>query len=150
MKLGTMLRQFSDQIGFAFQNQRLEYLIATWSKCYSFDEVQNLIFGIMNKMAGQFGLKASLHDIPNVFSRGFNYEIAQFYPLYSICSLGYTNVLTSTLVRKNTSPLISLISHLTWSSSVCSVIIFTPKKPIHSCISKNLNLAMIVTTPLHI
>ena len=101
MPLGTMLRQFSDQIGFAFQNEPMNIWVpgtADWSKCEHLEEVQNMIFELMKKMATQFGLKASLHDIPNVFAKGFNSPVAQFYPLFSICSLGYFNIRTANMV----------------------------------------------------
>ena len=99
MKLGTMLRQLSDQIGFAFRNEQLDtYADASWNHCQHFNKVENMIFESMKKLAQQFGMRASLHDIPSLFSKGFNSPVSQFYPLYSICSLGFENVSTFTLV----------------------------------------------------
>ena len=40
----------------------------------------------MKKLAAQFGLKASLHDIPNVYANGFNQPKKMTYPIYSTCT----------------------------------------------------------------
>ena len=101
LKLGTLLRQYSDQIGYSFQNVLIDaYSHNDWSSnCNNFGEVENLIFETMKRIATQFGLKASLHDIPNIFSNGYNkYFGVQFYPLYSICNAD--NLLFFVLVCK--------------------------------------------------
>ena len=98
--LGTMLRQFSDKIGYAFENVPIFHYDAHWSKC-EMDEVENLIFETMNKLAPQFGMKGSLHDVPNVFASGYNTPVAQFYPLFSVCSLGFEDICTHKLVSKS-------------------------------------------------
>ena len=98
--LGTMLRQFSDRIGYAFENVPILPYNAHWSKC-EMGEVENLIFETMKKLAPQFGMKGSLHDIPNVFASGYNTPVAQFYPLFSVCSLGFEDICTHKLVSKS-------------------------------------------------
>ena len=98
LKLGTVLRQFSDQIGFSFQNEPLRYQWPekdVWMTCYEIGQIETLVFGFMKSMATQIGLKSSLQDIPNVFaSTEVDYPKAQFYPLNSICNAGFENVPT--------------------------------------------------------
>ena len=104
LKLGTILRQFSDQLGFSFQNEQIYYQWPrrdTWMTCKEIGQIETLVFEVMKSMATQIGLKASLQDIPNVFaSTELEYPRAQFYPFYSICNAGYYNILTSNLVSK--------------------------------------------------
>ena len=100
---GTLLRLFSDEIGISFQNDPIapyEYPCKDcWEKCYAIDEIENLIHKVMKKIASQFGMKASLHDVPNVFGNGHVYPLKTlFYPLYSICNAG--NIFMMKLVRK--------------------------------------------------
>ena len=90
---GTLLRLFSDEIGISFQNDPIapyEYPCKDcWEKCYAIDEIENLIHKVMKKIASHFGLKASLHDVPNAFGNGYVYPLKTlFYPLYSICNAG--------------------------------------------------------------
>ena len=98
LKLGTILRQFSDQIGFSFQNEPIKYQWPekdVWMTCYEIGQIETLVFGVMKNMATQIGLKSSLQDIPNVFaSTDFDFPPAQFYPLNSICNAGFENVPT--------------------------------------------------------
>ena len=98
LKLGTILRQFSDQIGFSFQNEPIKYQWPekdVWMTCYEIGQIETLVFGVMKNMATQIGLKSSLQDIPNVFaSTEFDFPPAQFYPLHSICNAGFENVPT--------------------------------------------------------
>ena len=104
LKLGTILRQFSDQIGFSFQNELIHYQWPkkdTWMTCNEISHIETLVFEVMKSMATQIGLKSSLQDIPNVFAcTELDYPRAQFYPLHSICNAGYYNVLTDNLVSK--------------------------------------------------
>ena len=104
LKLGTILRQFSDQIGFSFQNELIHYQWPpkdTWMTCNEIGQIETLVFEVMKSMATQIGLKSSLLDIPNVFaSTELDYPKAQFYPLHSICNAGYYSVLTSNLVSR--------------------------------------------------
>ena len=90
LKLGTILRQFSDQIGFSFQNELIHYQWPqkdTWMTCTEIGQIETLVFEVMKSMATQIGLKSSLQDIPNVFATtDFDYPRAQFYPLNSICN----------------------------------------------------------------
>ena len=89
LRLGTLLRLYSDQIGYSFQTAPIDgYSHNDWSSnCNNFGKVENLILETMKIFATQFGLKASLHDIPNIFSNGYIENIlVQFYPLYSICN----------------------------------------------------------------
>ena len=100
LKLGTLLRQYSDQIGFPFQNEKMYFWhYFGWQECNKIGEVENLVFEVMKTMAIQFGLKSSLHDIPNVFANGFVEPRAQFFPLHSICTAG--NIHTMRLVIRS-------------------------------------------------
>ena len=103
LKFGTILRQFSDQIGFLFQNELMHYQWPekdTWMTCNEIGHIETLVFKVMKSMAARIGLKWSLQDIPNVFaSTELDFPRAQFYPLYSICNAGIENVLTLKLVR---------------------------------------------------
>ena len=100
LKLGTLLRQYSDLIGFSFTNEAMGlWMNDEWKVCNTFGEIENLIFETMKTMATEFGLNVSLHDIPNIFANGFNkIPHIQFYPLHSICNAGniYTMKLVST------------------------------------------------------
>ena len=47
VKLGTLIRQYSDKIGFSFTNQPLQYQkinIDNWSTCNAIGNIENLIF----------------------------------------------------------------------------------------------------------
>ena len=102
LKLGTMLRQFSDIIGKSFKNDYIYIIDDYWYICESLTKLEIFVFESMKKMAPQFGMKASLHDIPNVFAKESNDfgQPVQFYPLHSICSLGFENVLLDHFVSK--------------------------------------------------
>ena len=117
VKLGTLIRQYSDKIGFSFTNQPLQYQkinIDNWSTCNAIGNIENLIFETLEKLVTKFGLKATLHDIPTVFANGYNNPITQFYPLYSICSAGFERLLTTKLVSQKHKKIIGITIYLTF------------------------------------
>ena len=102
MKLGTLLRQFSNQIGFSFKDETMLYHYPPndeRKKCDEIGVIETLIFEAMERLATQFGLKTTLHDIPNVFANGLNPARAQFYPLYTFCNSNISNIMPFNLVR---------------------------------------------------
>ena len=102
MKLGTLLRQFSNHMGFSFKDELMLYQYPPndkWKKCDEIGVIETLIFEAMERLSTQFGLKTTLHDIPNIFANGFNPARAKFYPLHTICNSNIRNVLNDKLVR---------------------------------------------------
>ena len=100
LKLGTLLRQISNQIGTTSSSEKISfYQNDEWDQCYHFDEIEILIFEAMKKMAEQYGLKASLKDIPIVYGNVDDITTKQFYPLYTVCNAD--NIYLSRLVRGN-------------------------------------------------
>ena len=99
VKLGSLLRQISSQIGITSSNERISYFINDdWNQCKEINDIETLIFETMKKVALQYGLEASLKDIPNVFGYVDVASIKKsFYPMYSLCNAG--NIYLSRLVK---------------------------------------------------
>ena len=121
MKLGTFLRQFSNLIGFSFKDETMLYHYPpndNVGKCYEIGVIETLIFEEMERLSTQFGLKTTLHDIPNVFANGFNPPHAQFYPLHTFCNSDIRSIdLNGKLVRPNAS---YVVTHFETNSQLSS------------------------------
>ena len=104
LKLGSLLRQISSQIGNTSSTEKISYHTNDdWEiNCDEINEIEILLFETMKKLALQYGLEASLKDIPNVFG---NVDVVimrkLFYPIYSVCNA--ENIFLTRLVRKHLS-----------------------------------------------